>query len=101
MYVFDSLIYNEGRSQSRMIYSPDNWRLMLIGHDRAFSTNKGVPRYLEGLNLAIGATWRSAMALLTEELLEERFDGILDKRRRRALLERRDNLLQTAAESAQ
>ncbi|MDX1517457.1 MAG: metallophosphoesterase, partial [Woeseiaceae bacterium] len=41
MYVFDALIYNEGRTLSRMIYSPDEWRLMLIGHQNAFSTKSG------------------------------------------------------------
>ena len=41
IYVFDSLIYNVGRSPQRMLYSPDIWQLILVGHERAFLTRKG------------------------------------------------------------
>ena len=93
MYVFDSLIYNEGRSLQRMLYSPDIWQLVLVGHDRAFSTKKGRPRHLAAVPLDIGDAWRAALSKLDEDLLEEIFDGVLDTRRRRALLARRDKLV--------
>lgn len=93
MYVFDALIYNEGRSLSRMIYSPDEWRLMLIGHQNAFSNNTGLPAYLRNIELKIGDAWRDALVSLSEDTLKEDFDGLLDRRRRKALLERRDSLV--------
>jgi hypothetical protein len=95
MYAFDILIYNEGRSTNRMLYSPDNWQLMLVGHERAFSTRKGRPGYLEPIVVELTPAWRRALERLTPELLEEEFDGILDSRRQRALLERRDEMLES------
>ena len=93
MYVFDTLIYNEGRSLQRMLYSPDIWQLVLIGHDRAFSTSKGKPSHLAIVPLAIGDAWVNALASLTDDMLEEKLGDVLDKRRRRALLARRDQLI--------
>jgi hypothetical protein len=93
MYVFDTLIYNEGRNLKRMMYSPDMWQLILVGHDRAFSTKKGRPAHLAAVDLQIGDAWRAALTGLDEANLEKALDGVLDKRRRRALLARRDVLV--------
>ena len=93
MYVFDLLIFNEGRSLERMTYSTDNWQLILAGHDRAFGTGKGRPRHLESVELAIGPGWKNALSALDDELLESEFSGVLDSRRQRALAARRDTLV--------
>lgn len=100
MYVFDALIHNEGRTLSRMIYSPDEWRLMLIGHQNAFSTRTGLPGYLRNIELSIGSAWRDALVDLSEETIDETFEDLLDRRRRKALLERRDNLLRISTPSS-
>jgi hypothetical protein len=94
MYVFDTLIYNEGRSLQRMLYSPDNGQLLLVGHDRAFSTKKGRPQHLLNVDLAVSDAWKAAAASLTKENLEAQLGDVLDKRRRRALLARRDDLIE-------
>ena len=94
MYVFDTLIHNEGRSLQRMIYSPDIWQLVLVGHDRAFSTKKSRPQHLRTVPLVIGDAWKAALASLTDEVLEQELGDVLDRRRRRALLARRDNLIE-------
>ncbi len=99
MYVFDALMYNEGRTLSRMLYSPDEWRLMLIGHENAFSTRTGLPPYLRNIELKIGSAWRDALVSLSEETINETFDEVLDRRRRKALLERRDSLVLTNADA--
>ena len=93
MYVFDALIYNEGRSLNRMLYSPDVWQLILVGHERAFSTRKGKPRHLQAAPLDIGGAWHDALASLTAENLDERLGDVLNERRQRALLARRDELI--------
>lgn len=93
MYVFDTLIYNEGRNLQSMIYSPDIWQLILVGHKRAFSTRKGRPRHLKAAPIVIGDAWNDALASLTEEVLDARLGDVLDKRRQRALLARRDELI--------
>lgn len=93
MYVFDSLIFNEGRALERMTYSTDNWQLILVGHERAFGTKTGRPLHLANVDLAIGSGWTSALSALTDEVIESEFAGVLDKRRRLALATRRDGLL--------
>ena len=100
MYVFDSLIYNQGRQRSNMLYSIDNWQLILANHKHAFTTNKGLPTYVanmltqSGDELVLGTGWEKALAALTEDYLTEQLGDVLDKRRIKALADRRDGLLE-------
>lgn len=94
MYVFDSLIHNPARVQDRMVYSPDNWQLLLVGHDASFGTARSRPNYLRELELPIGGAWRARLQALSDDVIEERFANSLDRRRRRALAARRDRLLE-------
>ena len=93
MYLFDALIYNEGWTLQRMLYSTDIWQLVLVDHSRAFGTSKKRPRHLASVPLDINPAWRRALESLDENTLEAEFGDVLDKRRRRALLARRDWLL--------
>ena len=93
MYVFDVLIFNEGRTPDRITYRTDDWQLILVGHDRAFDDEKERPRHLEGVDLDVGDGWKAALAALTDDVIEREFDGLLDNRRRKALAARRDMLL--------
>lgn len=93
MYVFDSLIHNPARVQDRMLYSPDNWQLILVGHDASFPTSKGRPAYLREMDLAIGEEWRRRLEALDAREIESVIGDSLDRRRKRALLARRDSLL--------
>ena len=93
MYVFDVLIYNEGRGLERMLYDPARWNLMLVQHDRAFKNSRGRPAHLKSAPVVVSQGWREALAELTDEVLAERFSDVLDKRRLKALGTRRDQLL--------
>ena len=93
MYVFDTLIFNDGRTFDRMTYSADVWKLILVGHDKAFTTSKKRPRHLAEVDLAVGQGWRDALTALTDDVIEQEFADVLDKRRRNALAARRDALL--------
>ncbi len=93
MYVFDVLVSNEGRTPERIAYDPDDWQLILLGHDRAFGNSKDRPRHLQGVELEVGDGWKNALNALTDAVIEQEFDGILDRRRRAALATRRDALL--------
>ena len=93
MLVWDTLVYNEGRFRQSMLYSPDTWQLLLVGHDRAFTTNKGKPPHLQNQALKLNNRWRRALEALTDDVLAEQLGGVLDKRRIRALAARRDELL--------
>jgi hypothetical protein len=95
MYTYDVLIYNEGRSQQRMLYSPDSWQLVLVDHEDAFGKRSGRPRYLEAIEIELGDAWVKALESLDSETLESALGDVLDRRRLDALLERRDELLET------
>lgn len=93
MYVFDALIYNEGRTQRRMLYDTSSWQLMLSEHDQAFAAKKGRPLHLESAQLALNAGWQQALIELDDEVLDANFSDVLDGRRVKALAARRDQLL--------
>lgn len=93
MYVFDVLIFNEGRSQSRMMYDRSSWDLILSEHDRAFSAKKGRPTHLKKATITVSPGWKEALAELNDEVLEEALGDVLESRRLRALIARRDELL--------
>ena len=94
MYVFDALIGNPGRAREQMLYSPDNFQLVLIGHGRTFGTSRGLPAYLDAVPFELGVYWRDRLRELTEERMAELFGDSLDRRRLRALSQRRDALLE-------
>ena len=93
MYVFDTLIFNEGRTRERMLYDLGDWGLMLIEHDRAFSTRKGRPRYLANAPLVFSDGWEDALRALTDEALAAELADVLPSKRVRALAARRDEIL--------
>ena len=93
LYVFDVLIFNEGRTLERMIYDTRDWGLILIEHERAFAARKGRPRHLENAPVEVTDGWRAALSELNDETLQAELGDVLDKKRLRALASRRDELL--------
>jgi hypothetical protein len=94
MYVYDALINNTVRSPLSMLYSPDNWQLMLVNHENSFSTKRDRPTYLNNIELIIGDQWRTALLELDDERLRTNLGDVLDKRRLAALAKRRDALIE-------
>lgn len=97
MYIFDTLVYNEGRAPHNMNYSPSNWQLLLTGHAKAFGTRNSRPRYLADIEFQLTGTWAEALASLTDAALAENLADVLDKRRLSALGKRRDSMLSELA----
>jgi hypothetical protein len=93
MYVFDVLVYNEGRSLQRMLYESSLWSLILIEHDKAFKNARGRPAHLKNAPVNVSDGWRAALTELSDEALAAEFSDVLDKRRLKALAGRRDQLL--------
>jgi len=93
MYVFDVLVHNDARTLSSMLYSPDDWLLMLVDHEDSFGVATGRPTYLDDVELVIGNQWRAAMLKLTDDVLRAELGGVLDEDRLAALGERRDALV--------
>jgi hypothetical protein len=93
MFVFDALIYNNGRFAQSIRYSQDNWQLLLVGHNKAFVSKKGRPKFLESKKLNFTNAWKDALIALSDDVLEDRFSDVLDKKRLRSLGARRNELL--------
>ena len=93
MMVFDALLFNEARFLTTIQYDRSSWQLVLTGHAASFGTSRSRPQHLAAVTLNIGATWRAALAALTETELQASMGDVLDKRRARALGARRDGLL--------
>jgi hypothetical protein len=64
--------------------------LTLVGHSRAFPTDKALPA---GLRLAMPTALREALRELDEPQLDTALGAWLDARQIRALLARRDRLI--------
>lgn len=94
MYVFDVLIYNPGRSQRDIIYSPESWQLILTGHQDAFGTKKSRPPWSAAVELQMGDAWLKTLLSLDDATLASELGDVLDKRRLAALAGRRDDLLE-------
>lgn len=93
MYVFDTLIYNENRSQASMLYDTSSWRLMLSRHTKAFGRRSGRPPHLRNATIVVSPGWRDALGKLDDAALNEAMGDVLDTHRLRALKKRRDKLL--------
>ena len=76
-----------------MLYSPDDWLLILVDHENSFDAERGRPTYLENIELAIGDQWRTALLELDDEALRAVLGDVLDDKRLTALAKRRDALV--------
>ena len=93
MYVFDALILNPARAPSSMLYSPDDWLLMLVDNENSFSADTARPAYLKEVELVVGDEWRAALLELDDETLRAELGDVLDEDRLAALGDRRDALV--------
>jgi len=94
MYVFDALIHNPTRTPSSMLYSSDDWYLMLVDHENSFGLQTSRPAYLQGVELDIGDQWRDALLDLNDKILRAELGDVLDRDRLAALGDRRDALVE-------
>ena len=98
MFVFDALVHNTARTPSSMVYSPDDWLLILVDHENAFSAELERPDYLDGVDIVIGDQWRTALLELDNATLRKGLGDVLDERRLSALASRRDALIKGSLE---
>ncbi len=93
MFVFDALIYNEGRFAQSIRYSPDNWQLLLVGHNKSFAAKKGRPKRLASKEFNLTGSWTNALTALSDDVLADQFSDVLNEKRLRSLGARRNELL--------
>ena len=97
MYLFDTLVYNEGRTTDSMLYDVNNWQLILVDHDRSFGTKRGRPKHLTNVELSLSDKWVEQLTALDRDALKLTMSGALDSKRIKALLRRRDALIKDVA----
>lgn len=97
MYVFDTLVYNEGRDVQRIAYETESFQLLLLGHERTFGTQRGRPPHLRDTALEVNAAWQAALSTLDEDRLTEALGDVLTRRQIRALARRIDEVREEAA----
>jgi hypothetical protein len=93
MMVFDTLVANAYRGAATMRYDLENWLLMLVGHDKAFTTSSSTLSRYKDVPMPIGPSWKAALTELSDEVLQDQLADVLDEKRIRALGQRRDLLL--------
>jgi hypothetical protein len=93
MMIFDTLVSNAHRNVATMRYDLADWLLMLVDHDKAFTTSTSMlPRYKD-VPMPVGPSWKAALTTLSDEVLAVQLADVLDEKRIRALGKRRDMLL--------
>jgi hypothetical protein len=91
MYAFDALIYNTGRTRDDIVYRPELSVLKLVDHGRTFGTARRV-RLADGA-LTLPAALEDALASLDRQQIESALGDWIDSGQTRALLARRDSIL--------
>ncbi len=94
MYLFDALTRQPARSAQQLQYQQGTWQVVLAGHNDAFSARSGRPAYLKGVALEVTGAWRDMLSQLTPARVDQALGDVLDARRQKALLQRRDELLE-------
>ena len=94
--VFDVLIGNTHRTLDNLMYDAVTRSVVLLDHGQAFSTSKGLPK--QAAPRRISAALRRGLKALDEPVLVKQLGQLLKKRQIKAILERRDKLLQWPTE---
>ena len=92
--VFDALIMNVDRNAGNLLYTPDDWRLHLIDHTRAFRMTRKPPESFMKPPAKISPELLAGLRELEEGRLVELMKGVLTRARIRAMLVRRDAIVE-------
>lgn len=92
MSLFDVLIYNAYRTQDTVRYTSD-WHMWLSDHSRSFMTFSEAPPHLQSAQIRYSPKLEQALRLLDKATLETLADDLLQGKQVRAILKRRDWLL--------
>jgi len=91
--VFDYLIHNEDRNQSNIAFSLSDWQIWLIDHTRSFRISIRRPKLLSDADLSLTPEFRIVLEALTMEDVDK-LSAWLTNKQMRAILKRRDKLLE-------
>ena len=94
MNTWDLLLWNEGRTFDNLLYRKKKWRVQLTEHAAAFSTRQKLPKKLPFHSLELTPGVVTALHSLDESRLNEALGSYLNNKQIRALLSRRDQILE-------
>ena len=94
MRLFDALILNVDRRQENWLVDQDTWELFLIDHSRAFRGRKILPEEFSGTRARLTQGVYKELEDLNEVELTELMGDLISRLQIRALLARRDLILE-------
>ena len=94
MHLFDALIYNTDRRTENWLIGHDDLRLYLIDHSRAFRTQTELPEDFVQRPTRLSHDLNANLQDLNDDGLTTLLEGLIDRAQIRALLARRDLILQ-------
>lgn len=101
MRTFDALIGNDDRNWGNQLFTPEDWRLHLIDHSRSFRLERDLPeKYVEQPS-SLPRWMLEAMEALDRDTLEDALEETVTRRRIKAVLERRDRIVEKARRDAE
>ncbi|HET9693564.1 MAG TPA: metallophosphoesterase [Steroidobacteraceae bacterium] len=100
VYAFDALVGNAGRTLESLLFDANEWYVYATNHARAFGSGRAFPPYLVAQPPKPGSELRRRLGLLNEDNLAAVLGTLVEARARKALLERRDALLEIPAAGA-
>jgi hypothetical protein len=98
MRVFDALILNVDRRPENWLIDDEDWSLYLIDHGRAFRTQKQLPEAYVEKKSRISPELYEKLQALDEDQLVELFEGLISNAQIKALLDRRDQIVEKIEE---
>ena len=99
-YAFDALIDNRGRTFDRYMYDADTAMMFLTGHAAAFGTGTAVPKALDAALAKTGPEMQLRLRRLDAANVKAAIGEYVDEREIKALLARRDRILQLSGAKA-
>ncbi len=94
MRLFDALILNVDRRPENWLVDNETWNLYLIDHGRAFRTQKSLPEGFVDKKSRISRELYEKLQALDETQLVELFEGLITNAQVKALLARRDLIVE-------
>jgi hypothetical protein len=94
MKTFDALIFNTDRHLGNELVNTETWKLNLIDHSRSFRLDKQLPEGFEDEPLALPRWLYERLQEMELAELQPMLRGLVSKSRIKAMLARRDKILQ-------
>lgn len=94
LYVFESLVANVDLTPRNILVTPEDGRLWLIDHGRAFRTSSRPPDVGLGDRVPVPDWLVPRLEALDRKTLEGELEEVLSRKQIRAILKRRDALLE-------